>query len=125
MQTTLITNLGLNQYYTETRRKKANKERFLLIDSGASTNILRNEDHLHDKTSDAGCLLEDAQGKQMKVLSKGTLQIQFLNSRPFKVDALSSPAAKTNLLSVGELLREGFYVNYRNKVLKIVRSTCS
>ena len=118
MQTTLITNLGLNQYYTETRRKKANKERFLLIDSGASTNILRNEDHLHDKTSDAGCLLEDAQGKQMKVLSKGTLQIQFLNSRPFKVDALSSPAAKTNLLSVGELLREGFYVNYRNKTIE-------
>lgn len=118
MKTTLIINLGMTQYSTKIREREANKERFLLIDSGASTNVLRDDDHLHDAISDAGCLLEDAQGKPMKVLSRGNLQIQFLNSRPIKVHALSSPAAKTNLLSVGELMTEGYYVNYRNKCIE-------
>lgn len=62
--------LGLYQYCIEIVIKKMNEERFHLVHSGISTTILSNENHLHDTTSDAGGILEDAQGKPMKVQSK-------------------------------------------------------
>ena len=69
---------------------------------------------MHEKSGNWKCSLSDAQGNPMKVTTEGKLLIKFLNSRTFEIDALSSPAARTNLLSIGDMANEGYYPNFRS-----------
>lgn len=64
-------------------------DKYLLIDSGAS--------------------IRDAQGNYMKVVFKKKLQLQFLNSRPCTINALSSPDSDLNILRLDELVQKRYY----------------
>lgn len=69
---------------------------------------------MHKKSENSKCSLSDAQGNPMKITTEGKLIIKFLNSRTFEIDALSSPDARTNLLSIGDMANVGYYPNFRS-----------
>ncbi|QLL30201.1 hypothetical protein HG536_0A00180 [Torulaspora globosa] len=54
----------------------------------------------------------------MKVDSKGKILLHFLNSRPCTVNALSSPDAELNDLSIDELAQKGYFPNFRKQYIE-------
>ncbi|EDO17438.1 Tkp1 protein [Vanderwaltozyma polyspora DSM 70294] len=91
---------------------------YLLLDSGASTSIIRHSSLLHFPQQPIHIGVQDAQDNPIPISSTGILKFHFANGPPVKISAASSPNIRYDLISLDELDDAGIYADFSTRSLR-------